>query len=440
MTEATEIKDRKRKHIPISDDEDDDISILSNESEAEDEIGRPPSRDIRDVDETEQTAPQDRGQAGSPAALSGLDSASAKGGESSKQKTKESEVKDKKFYVRPKPIYQWAFTAFQYEDHEKGLERRLNLYAAKRPTCYIVYGYEICPTTKKPHLQGFAYCKGGIAKSVIDSMCGGSADFVKTTAENCIKYCKKPETKDPSKPVPFIELNAEHAPQDPAQMGGHGHSGAALGKEAEMQRWHDIKEMCKNKTFYEVYEDHPDICIKYKNAITQFCKHFETQKIQKGWDEDFLEDTMDIEWTKPFQSFVLNHIEANLEKWQPRKICWIAEAHGGIGKTTFAHHLRITYKDKVQIMEPADYNNMAYLLDPTKKIFIIDCQMTKKKDEMYPMLEALKNGCVQSVKYECHQKWIRRPIVIVFSNQVPDLGMMSAGRYELFDTENPPTL
>jgi len=439
MTEATEIKDRKRKHVPISDDEDDDISIVSDESEAEDDIGRPPSRDIRDVDETEQTAPQDRRQAGSLAALPGLDSASAEGGESgesSKQKTKESEVKDKKFYVRPKPVYQWCFTAFDYEDNQKGRETRLKLYAAKRPSCYIVYGYEICPKTKKPHLQGYIYCKGGIAKSVIDSMAGGSADFVKTTAEFCIKYCKKPETKDPSKPVPFIELNVEHAPKDPAHMGGAGNAGGDL----ERERWRQVRIFCNGKTYQQVADEHPDLAAKYMKAIKEWCKDFETQNIKSGWDADFVEDTADHEWTRPFQEFVFNHINTNLEKWQARKICWIAEAHGGIGKTTFAHHLRIKYKDMVQILEPSDYNNMAYLLDSTKKIFIVDCQMTKNKDDMYPMLEALKNGCVQSVKYECHQKWIRRPIVIVFSNQVPDLGMMSAGRYELFDTENPPTL
>lgn len=59
---------------------------------------------------------------------------------------------------------------------------------------YIVIGKEICPETKRNHLQGFVYFENPLTyKSVQKRLCNYSihVEQMKGTHEEAIEYCKK---------------------------------------------------------------------------------------------------------------------------------------------------------------------------------------------------------------------------------------------------------
>lgn len=59
---------------------------------------------------------------------------------------------------------------------------------------YIIYGKEICPTTKKKHLQGYCYFKNAKSMSAVKKIFKDNAIHLEpakgSVAQN-IKYCSK---------------------------------------------------------------------------------------------------------------------------------------------------------------------------------------------------------------------------------------------------------
>lgn len=79
---------------------------------------------------------------------------------------------------------------------------------------YGVFGYELAPGTGTPHLQGYMHFKNPRAPSGVNKIPGfgrAALFFCDKSEQANIKYCKKKESKDPSKPVPWEEFHPENA-------------------------------------------------------------------------------------------------------------------------------------------------------------------------------------------------------------------------------------
>lgn len=79
----------------------------------------------------------------------------------------------------------WCFTLFDYTDNDEATFKALN-------SQYLVYGREVCPTTKSPHLQGFvtfATAKRLSAMKKIHGTCHW--EVAKGTSQQASDYCKK---------------------------------------------------------------------------------------------------------------------------------------------------------------------------------------------------------------------------------------------------------
>lgn len=75
---------------------------------------------------------------------------------------------------------------------------------------YLVYGFEIAPTTNTPHLQAFVcWDNPHSILSFHDTIWEASLFHIETTLkgshQQAAEYCKKPETKDPAYPPPGYE-------------------------------------------------------------------------------------------------------------------------------------------------------------------------------------------------------------------------------------------
>lgn len=114
----------------------------------------------------------------------------------------------------------------------------------------------------------------------------------------------------------------------------------------------------------------------------------------------------------------------------PRKIHFFVDHLGNAGKSTFATYLEACFEG-VQVMKPGRYQDMAYELDESVKIFIMDCPRSRHEVLQYNFLEDIKDGRVTNSKYESYQKRIGPTHILVFLNEAPDVTKLSLDRYDV---------
>lgn len=119
-----------------------------------------------------------------------------------------------------------------------------------------------------------------------------------------------------------------------------------------------------------------------------------------------------------------------------RKLRCIVNSAGGDGKSIFAEYL--------------EYEKLAYEIPPmtsmedimqccmgisAKKCYIVDMPRAMKKDKLagfYAGLESLKNGVMYDKRYAFKKRRIDRPQIVVFTNQLPDVSLLSPDRWDLY--------
>lgn len=88
------------------------------------------------------------------------------------------------------------------------------------------------------------------------------------------------------------------------------------------------------------------------------------------------------------------------------------------------------YESRVQMLGVGRVTDIAYLIDPEKDIFLIDCERSASEFLQYRVLEQLKNRLVTSTKYTATMKVVRKiPHVVVFMNEEPNMNALSTDRY-----------
>jgi len=112
-----------------------------------------------------------------------------------------------------------------------------------------------------------------------------------------------------------------------------------------------------------------------------------------------------------------------------RKVNFYVDLRGNAGKSTFAQYICAVYPDIAQVCDPAEFREMAYLVDTTKHVVIID--VPRYDTAMpYAFMECCKNKRITSSKYENTVKHFSKPVhVLVFCNAMPNLTALSADRF-----------
>lgn len=89
-------------------------------------------------------------------------------------------------------VRDYRFTMFNYTDEK--IDKLISL-----KTDYIVWGYEVAPTTGKPHLQGYMYLTSACTPSAIRKKFPGTdIDRCNGTADDNRRYCLKLDTPTPN--------------------------------------------------------------------------------------------------------------------------------------------------------------------------------------------------------------------------------------------------
>lgn len=161
-------------------------------------------------------------------------------------------------------------------------------------------------------------------------------------------------------------------------------------------------------------------------------------------------------WTRgytiptPQRTYVLE--EASLFQWQrelleelrrppanDRHILWYCDLDGGSGKTAMARFLLATFGAQALYLSGGSSRDILHQVvrakeDPT--IVIFNLARSQEGRLAYNALETIKDGLVQSGKYEGGLKMFAPPHVIVFANWLPDIAALSQDRWLIRELRN----
>jgi hypothetical protein len=152
--------------------------------------------------------------------------------------------------------------------------------------------------------------------------------------------------------------------------------------------------------------------------------------------------TVDVENVilKSWQESLLNYMKPS-----DREIIWVQGRYCGEGKTWFQDYVESKYGYK-RVVAGMDIklkkSSICHVLRKrrlaTTDIFLFDVGKAKTFDTInYEVLEKLKNGRILASKFDSVELKLRTPnIVVVFSNDRPEVNQLARDRWKIFSIEN----
>jgi len=136
----------------------------------------------------------------------------------------------------------------------------------------------------------------------------------------------------------------------------------------------------------------------------------------------------------PFQAKIVDDVKAACT--DDRSINWVYDPIGGVGKSILAKYIvyhRLGYF--VSVAKASDIANVV-IKRGAAPAYMFDIPRTKSNqvsdDELYQILEQVKNGMVFTGKYEGGELLMDPPHIWVFSNFYPNYSKMSHGRFKVY--------
>lgn len=126
--------------------------------------------------------------------------------------------------------------------------------------------------------------------------------------------------------------------------------------------------------------------------------------------------------------------------YEPRKINIIVDMKGNTGKSTFVRIMRV-YKIARKIPFANDYRDiMRMVMDmPEAKCYIFDLPRAISKEKLYQFfsaIEEIKGGYAFDDRYHFKERIFDPPVIIVFTNSVPDRNLLSQDRWQIQTINN----
>lgn len=122
-----------------------------------------------------------------------------------------------------------------------------------------------------------------------------------------------------------------------------------------------------------------------------------------------------------------------------RSIIWYQDADGGSGKTAMARFTVATFGSKVLYLSGGSGKDILYQVVKAKEdplVVLFNLSRSQEGKISYQAMETIKDGLVQSGKYEGGMKMFPPPHVIVFANWLPDLNALSQDRWVIRTLRN----
>lgn len=260
----------------------------------------------------------------------------------------------------------------------------------KLDTTYIIFGFEVAPTTGTKHLQGYFHSKNPRTLSgVRKAFPGAHIEIPNGPPDSQRKYCSKDGEYYESGTLPMSDIEK-----------------GALGKKA----WDDAWSLaCANR----LDEIPKSMLIPFYKTLKQVAADHYSPEIDIQIDlHSWQRDLINLISNKP-----------------SRQIFWRWSENGGVGKSTFALYLRQHHS--AYLLNNAKSADIAHALPIEPKLLVFDLSRSMEGHINYDIIEQIKNGNVFSGKYDSRSKVFKTPHVIIFANFEPNYNAWSKDRYDV---------
>lgn len=190
---------------------------------------------------------------------------------------------------------------------------------------------------------------------------------------------------------------------------------------------------CKNKIrpveTFKIKEIHWEKRKGTSKEAATYCMKEKNYK-HKGFDE-YEEDDLDLPTIDDLYDWQLTILSIIKEKPDKRKIYWIWESQGNMGKTTFCKYL--SYHHGAVPLE-GKKNDILYCAAEFKsKIYVWDLERSMEDYVSYGAIEKIKNGYYMCAKYESKPVVRASPHIFIFANFSPDTKQLSEDRWVIIN-------
>lgn len=297
----------------------------------------------------------------------------------------------------------FAFTLFNYTEQHVATLRGLYNPDRDCPVRYVAFGYETCPTTGTPHLQGAIGFKRQMLRRRVKELIGSDTVHVEGARD--------------------ILRNYAYAVKEALEGG-------------------EVEEYGERPTTARGERKDLEVAIEaVKNGmrLREFRSEFfgQYRNSTNAWMELIADNISPPE------------VEAHpLSRWQallnaqlmhapnPRTIIFLVDRNGNSGKSWFARYYHQIHGERCMIMQPARRLDMVFIfykmtLEAERRVVFIDCKRSETDILDYRFLESLKDGWMQNGKYNSAMFCFEVPHVVVMMNEMPDMTKLSTDRYHV---------
>lgn len=262
---------------------------------------------------------------------------------------------------------------------------------------YFSCQLELCPTSQRLHIQAYCECKSGRQFSWYGQRKWHAVQVKKDNGAS--NYGNKERTRVEG-PLEFGEKK-----KDPKEGG-----------EIEKKRWSDARTSAKEGRFCDIDDQ---IFIQYYSSLKRIHADEKAKEAIK-WEYEF----------HPWQYQIM----ARLGVIEDRKIIWIYDEIGGVGKTKFSKWLGSQPNSIYLGLEKKE--NILYMVEK-EELIIFDIARSEIEFLNYSIVEKLKDGAWIAGKYEGKKIYRQKDAnIIVFSNSLPTYEKLSLDRWEIYQIRN----
>jgi len=306
----------------------------------------------------------------------------------------------------------WCFT---WNNPTPVNSHALNTFCLGDPPAfdYIVYGRESAPTTGTLHYQGYVILKEPKSLRQVKSLLSGNfqssihLEVSRGTPQQNREYCIKDGNFNEFGELPSV----------------------SQGRRTDLERffeWADEfgADNGRPPTTPEVARNFPTMVVKHSRLMDVVRLRTERRL--------FAHEPEPKQW----QQRLSDALELPAED---RKIIFVIDPDGGLGKSWFCRWFIDTHPDTTQILRPGKVSDVAHAIKAHISVFLFDVPRGGLQFLQSQVIEQLKDQLVFSPKYASQMKYLDHvPHVVVLSNEHPtDVGLsLTLDRYEYFVTDD----
>ena len=287
----------------------------------------------------------------------------------------------------------WCYTLNNPTDVE--LRTAEDLYLSSHGLVYHVYGKETGDSGTF-HLQGFCLFQERKRLSTVRGIFQRAHwEAARGTPHQAADYCKK-------------EGDFKEYGSLPPQT---------QGKRSDWERLREyVTELGRHPLQRDLILEFPALVARYPGAVRDYVSavlppvSLTSSVPRSGWQSELEERLLDTP--------------------DDRTVEFIIDAEGNTGKTWFCQYMLTKFPDKVQYLRIGKRDDLAYVIDETRTIFLFDVPRGQLQYLQYNILEQLKDRMIFSPKYASTVKILSgNPHVVVFTNEEINMAALSADRY-----------